>query len=360
MIEPHREDTDQAIPLLDHLCRVPFDEVPDTMRRRVYGVPYVQMDDTTGGRLWVTRHGWRLLEHLPPAKWYLRRQYERRGQRLSEGSGAVFCVSSPVPAAPPVKMIVKFSRMAQDLPLHVSSRFPGGISRHVLDEAVFNDPFQEFGLLEELRNSRFGPPSLKIRTKRPLAVYSPGRRFEAWQLGRTEDRFRRHSQQLASDQATLENGMEPVELSIHRQYIYLFHWIRGEDAESLSRSGALSSEETTDLVSNVIEDLAAKGFRVLDTKPNHVILRRRPDGQLLRRGGQFAYALVDFELLQRTEEYRSWYENGITTARTPPKRCTMDRPAGTGAFAHGAGCAVRGRTLAAAWTTAVWPTSRRC
>ena len=51
------------------------------------------------------------------------------------------------------------------------------------------------------------------------------------------------------------------------------------------QAGALSTSEASALVVNVIEDLAAKGFRVLDNKPAHVILRKRPDGRLLRRGG---------------------------------------------------------------------------
>lgn len=322
-MEPPAEALGWASACLQDLAWVPFDEVPRHMRRRVYGVPYVQVDDATGGQLLVTRHGWRLLEHVDPANWYLRRQYERRGQRLSEGSGAVFGVPSAVPSDRPVKLIVKFSRLAQDVPLHVSSRFPVDVPQHVLDEAAFNDPFQEFGLLEELRNSRFGPANLKIRTKRPLAVYSPGRRFEPWQLGRTEDRFRRHARQLARDQASLGSGVEPFEMSIERQYVYLFHWIDGQNAESLLRAGCLSYAQAAELVSHVVEDLAAKGFRVLDTKPSHVILRRRANGELLSRRGRLAYGLVDFELLQRTEEYRCWRERGddATTAATSMQGC---------------------------------------
>jgi hypothetical protein len=193
--------------------------------------------------------------------------------------------------------------MAQDVPVHVSSRFPGHVPRHVLDRCMFNDPFQEFGLLHELRNSTFGPASLRIRTKRPLAIYSPAKSLEPWQLGRTPDRFERHCIQLARDQATLDHGSTAVEISINRQYLYLFHWVRGVDAQSLQRAGVLSEKDVASLVVNAMKDLAEKGFRVLDTKPGHVILRQRPDGGLLKRGGRFVYALVDFELLQRTEEY---------------------------------------------------------
>jgi hypothetical protein len=296
----------EVIPDLHGLPERAFDRIPRSLRRRVYGVPYVQLDDRSGGQLWVTSHGWRLLEHLDPAKWYFDDQYATRGKMLSEGSGTVYRVPSPIPAARPVDLVVKFSRMAQDVPLDASAQTVGGLPRHVLDGFGYNDPFQEFGLLEELRNSRFGPSSPRIRTKRPLAIYSPAKPSEPWQLGRTEDRFQRHRRELAKDQSTLENRSTAVEISIDRQYVYLFHWVRGVDAQTLLRAGALSGQEASALVEHVTEDLAAKGFRVLDTKPGHVILRQRPDGQLLRRGGRLVYALVDFELLQRTEEYSRW------------------------------------------------------
>ena len=53
-----------------------------------------------------------------------------------------------------------------------------------------------------------------------------------------------------------------------------------------------------------IHELAQKGYRVIDMKPQHVILRPRPGRKLLRdRNGQFVYALIDYELLQRTPEH---------------------------------------------------------
>ena len=90
----------------------------------------------------------------------------------------------------------------------------------------------------------------------------------------------------------------------------------GTDAEALVREGTLSLQDVAALMVDVIDDLAAKGFRVLDTKPNHIILRTRPHGNLLRRSGRLAYALVDFELLQRTESYSRW--RGSAGSRCPP------------------------------------------
>ena len=51
-------------------------------------------------------------------------------------------------------------------------------------------------------------------------------------------------------------------------------------------------------------ELLQKGYRVIDMKPAHIILRQGAKQPLLRdRHGQFAYALVDYELLERTPEH---------------------------------------------------------
>jgi hypothetical protein len=258
--------------------------------------------------MWLTRHGWNFLEQLEPAKWYGGRRYDRKGEHLSKGSGAVFRVVSRDSMGRAVNLVVKFSRMAQDLPLQVSSRFPNGLPRHVLDESTFNDPFEEFDVLETLRSSEFGPPDIQVRTKRPLAIYSPGRRFKPWQLGRSAHQFQQHANRLTKNQGRRGEGMQPVQMHLDRQYVTLFHWVRGQDAEALVKSGVISECEASELVTQVIKDLAAKGFRMLDIKPNHIILRPRLNDSLLTRHGRMSYALVDFELLKRTEEYRLWRE----------------------------------------------------
>ncbi len=299
-----------AIPELHRLKSTNFAQVPQVLRREVFGVRYVELQDVTGGQLWVTRHGWKHLDQLDPSVWYVDRQYSDRGQKLTGGTGSVFRVACPGPRRRSIDLVVKFSRVAQEVLLDVSALLPGELAERAIEGAAVNDPFQEFGLLEELRTSRFGPDGVRILTKRPLAIYSPGRSFDAWQLGRTADRFRCHSCRLEMDQAQRAEGLQAVEMSIERQYILLFQWVHGEDAQQLLRRGVISASQARELVLDVVHDLAAKGFRVLDTKPNHIILRHRPFTGLLRRGGRLVYALIDFELLQRTEPYERWRENG--------------------------------------------------
>jgi hypothetical protein len=55
---------------------------------------------------------------------------------------------------------------------------------------------------------------------------------------------------------------------------------------------------------HAVGELAAKGYRVVDMKPQHVIVRPRANGQLLTdRQGRMVYAVVDYELMERTPEH---------------------------------------------------------
>jgi hypothetical protein len=81
-----------------------------------------------------------------------------------------------------------------------------------------------------------------------------------------------------------------------------------EDFGLAERKCAEFLARTTSLVNH---ELWQKGYHVVDMKPAHIILRPRPDKSLLRdRNGQIAYALVDYELLERTREH----EQAVRTA----------------------------------------------
>jgi len=58
------------------------------------------------------------------------------------------------------------------------------------------------------------------------------------------------------------------------------------------------------LTQRVLDDLKSNGYTVADHKPAHAILRLHHGDRLLRRrDGKYAYAVIDYELLSRTEEH---------------------------------------------------------
>jgi hypothetical protein len=286
----------------EQALKISFQEVPEVSRVKVYGVRYAFVKDSDENEFYITRLGWRLLENLRVENWYEGKLYAKKGERLVEGSGTVYRVPIEDSRGIESDMVVKFSRFAEAVPLHIAKTFPDKMPEDV-GNAEFNDPFQEFGLLVDLRNGKYGPSDLRIKTKHPVAIFSPAQKQPAWKLGREKGRFDQY-------RIRMEKNIDPkysrMDLELERQYIYMFAWVKGWNAANYMEWGKLTQEETRALTLRVEEELRLKGFKVLDNKPSHIILRENRHGELISRHGKLEYALVDFELLQRLPEYEDF------------------------------------------------------
>ena len=269
----------------------PFQILPPARRARVFGVDYAICPQEDGGELWVSRTAWHWLDYLQPERWWDRDNLAVRGERLA---------GSTPPGKVPRDLVIKFSRIAQDVPLFIPDDFLESLPREAVATARFLGPFAEIGLLTEMRESVMNHGPHRLRTKVPLAVYSPPEKYPLWQTGRHADIFRAHQRAMAADQ--FENGLAPVTLDLGRDYLLVFEWVGGVDAEEASRQGHLDDEALRYLTHTSNLAMARLGYRVLDNKPRHVIVRPRPDGTLATRHRQTLYAVVDFELLQRIED----------------------------------------------------------
>jgi hypothetical protein len=269
---------------------------PDRKSVSLLGVDYVHVKSADGGDLYLTQFGLPFREHLQPENWYAREWFEAKRERL-EGTGTVYKVPTRTVQGMTLTLVVKWSRVGELVPLDT-------LTFNKFIHAEFNSPFEEFSLLMELRKGDAGPSAIHVHTQRPLAIYVPNQRLELWQTGRSEDKI--HAK-LARHPG--------VELDILRQYVVLYGWIKGRDAvetaDYFRLQGKTRAEFLARTTSLVTHELWQKGYRVIDMKPAHVILRPGPNRSLLRdRNGQFAYALVDYELLERTREH----EQAVRTA----------------------------------------------
>lgn len=282
-----------------------FDDLSPDRVVRAFGVDYAHLRPGSGGDLYVTRFGWPYSDALDPDRWYAGQWYERQGTRLPAATGTVYRVRPREGPGRGLDLVVKFSRVAQDVPLLVETSFPDDVPHELIAAARFNSPLEEFGLLAELRRGAFGGQHRRLLAQRPLAIYVPPDEFDLWQLGRHTSAFYSHRALLAEDQA---ESLKAIELDIRRIYVLLFGWIDGRDAEDCFHAGLLAEGEMRALTARVGRELDERGFRVLDHKPRHFILRPRDDGTLLRRrDGSLAYGLVDFELLQRNAAHQEAY-----------------------------------------------------
>ena len=301
-------------------------------RIHAFGVDYSHVHIPAYGDLYLTRYGAPFVEHLHPAQWFADRHYERAGQRLPGATGTVYRVPTRPVEGRSIDVVVKFSRVAQDVPLVVATTFVDGDPSNDMINARFNSPFEEFGLMMDMRRGTFGPSELRILAHRPLAIFVPHEKIELWRLGRSRSAFQRHQAMLRQDQ---EDGEQhrAIELDIKRDYLLIYSWIKGEDAEAYFDQHHLGEDELHQLTPRVNRELAAKGFRVLDNKPKHFILRRgKRSGQLLRRRDRFVYALVDFELLERSRDYHQEFQSSRRRtylehqSHRVPSRPSADRP----------------------------------
>jgi hypothetical protein len=162
-----------------------------------------------------------------------------------------------------------------------------------METAEFNSPFEEFSLVEELRRRTEDSPH-PFLTHRPLAIYVPRRQIDPKQLGRKSYKL----------ESKLESHTE-IQLDANRNYAVIYEWVKGIDAAQAMTRGLLPREEMVRLVHRCNRELTAKGMAVRDNKPQHVIVRPAEDGEGLVQGrdGRPVYAMVDFELLERTPEY---------------------------------------------------------
>jgi len=254
------------------------------------GVDYVHMKTSDGGDLYVTQMGLPFWQNLLPENWYAQEWFETKRERL-EGTSTVYKVPTRRVNSVTLHLVVKWSRVGEVVPFDTLT-----VNKFI--HAEFNSPFEEFSLLMELRKGDLGPEGIRIRTQKPLAIYVPSERLQLWQTGRSEDKIR------------VKVVRHPgVEIDILRQYVVLYGWVKGWDAVEAAEHFKLQDRERAEFLARVTclatHELWQKGYRVIDMKPAHIILRPGPDDEsLLRdRNGQLAYALVDYELLERTPEH---------------------------------------------------------
>jgi len=267
------------------LKRLRLDRYPDIAITRFLNVEYVHMKTDDGGDLYVTKHGLPFVRLIVPENWYTSKWFRANRERL-KGTSTIYKVATKKIKGRSIDLVVKWCRVGQEVPLETK------IIENVLN-AEFNSPFEEFSLVEELRSSSCGPPAINVMLQRPLGIYVPPERLQLWQTGRSKQKI---MSKLAKHPG--------VEIDILRQYILIYKWVRGLDAVQAFEQSGLSEDELRAFTGKVINDLRQKGFRVLDQKPAHFIVRLRPSGAVMKnRKNDLPYALVDFELLERTPEH---------------------------------------------------------
>jgi len=256
----------------------------DAQMVNVLGVDYVHTVTENGGDLYLTGEGFAHAEHLQPDNWYDLKWF-RAHREVLEGTGAVYASPSKPINGESLALVVKFSRVGQRVPIDTQ------LIRDLLS-CEFNGPFEEFALVEELRHSLRGPEGLQFTIQTPLAIYVPPDEWQPSQTGRFQWRIQ--------NKVAKHPG---IAIDILRDYIMVYRWLPGIDACQAGGMGWLTDDEVVRLNQKAIDAISAKGYSVLDMKPNHVIVDAADRDHLVTRDGEIQWGLIDFELLERTPEF---------------------------------------------------------
>jgi hypothetical protein len=249
----------------------------------VLDVKYLHLRMEDGTDLYVTEYGLPFTKCLMPENHWADDAWMKMNAVRLPGTSALHRVRTKVVDGRAREIVVKWNRMGQDI--------PGETQAVDAANAEFNSPFMEFSLVIELRNTHFESPG-RVYTHKPLAIYVPRKYVKGEQLGR-----RRHKMEA------IQRSHGEIAIDWNRNYAVIYEWLDGIDAVEACRADLLDKEAMARLVQRSTEDLDHKGFTVNDNKPQHIIVRPTPNGQLVKdRTGATLYGLVDFELLKRTPE----------------------------------------------------------
>jgi hypothetical protein len=263
--------------------------------------------------MYLTRFGLQYADMLDLDKWYEKEWFEEKRERL-EGTSAVYYVPTKEVNGRSVELVVKNCRVGEDVP----------IETHSLIEFInteFNSPWEEFALVMELREGKYGPPDIRCNTQEPLAIYVPPGRMQVWQSGRSYEKINR-----------IRARHPGIDIDILRQYKLIYGWIRGKDLLQLftesGMAGPALDAALAPLIRKGVDDLGKKGFIMADMKPCHIIVGEKDankvetimgttdeDTRRLRAlllsdiVAQGGFSVIDYELLVRTpphEEEVHW------------------------------------------------------
>jgi len=253
------------------------------IKTRIFGIDYQHLSLSSGDDLYVTEYGLPFIENLLPASfWTDENWFQAHSKRLA-GTSTIYRITTKEIRGRSKEIVIKWNRMGQDI--------PGSLDVEELN-VEFNSPFEEFALLNELRNAQCNSGG-RVLTHKPLAIYVPAGHVDLDKLGRKMYKME-----------ALISSHKDIEVHILRNYAVIYEWIKGVDAFQASKQQVLDEKELIKITFEAYENIKHRGFVVADPKPQHIIVRQNKEQGLIKgRNSKILYALIDFELLKRSPKY---------------------------------------------------------
>jgi hypothetical protein len=160
-----------------------------------------------------------------------------------------------------------------------------------MGNARFLSPFEEFQLLQELKESlQYTPSAFALQA--PLAIYVPATREDYTRLGRRQYLMTFIQKQHQQD----------VGIDIERNYAVIYQWMEGINIVQAHKCGLIRQQNIEELMEKAAIKMRDHGFVIADHKAEHVIVKPIGPNVFRDGNGNITYGYVDYELLERTPE----------------------------------------------------------
>ncbi|MCD6459183.1 hypothetical protein J7L67_00755, partial [bacterium] len=252
---------------------------------RILDVEYAHIKCADKSDLYVTQLGLPFINQLMPQNFYTDKNWYANNSKRLSGTSCVYRVKTKKVQGKNKEIVVKWNRMGQVI--------PGSEESDEFDDTRFNSPFEEFCLVMELRNAIYKNSNKPTVIHKPLAIYVPAKKNDLERMGRRK-----------YEMEEIISGHTEIEIDMNRSYAVIYEWIKGIDAVQACRMKIIDTALMEELTIASNKNLREKGYIVRDNKPHHIIIRsnKNQSNPVCDRNKYPISALIDFELLERTEK----------------------------------------------------------
>jgi hypothetical protein len=259
-------------------------DIQTTKTVRILDITYRHLTFDTGDELYITDQGLAVWQYLLPKNYWTDKDWLRAHGEQQLGTSNPYKIMTKPIGGNSLNIVLKWNRMGIDLP----GISPDEIS--TLENARFLSPFEEFQLLQELKESlQYTPGAFALQV--PLAIYVPATKEDYIRLGRRQ-----------SLMASIQKQYKQNVIDIERNYAVIYLWMEGINIVQAHKDGLIRQRDIEELTERAAIEMRDHGFVIADHKPQHVIVRPIGPNVFRDGNGNITYGYVDYELLERTHE----------------------------------------------------------
>ena len=153
--------------------------IKSTKEVKILDIPYRHLIFKSGDEMYITEQGLAVWQHLLPNNFWTDKDWFQANSERQRGSGNVYKIRTKPVELRQLDIVLKWNRMGTDVPGETFDE------KSNLENARFLSPFEEFHLLQELKEGlRNTPGTFDLQI--PLAIFVPFTKEDSVTLGRRE------------------------------------------------------------------------------------------------------------------------------------------------------------------------------